>query len=165
MTVRGYKMKVTNVDRLGKRKGPVQWVDVPRATRCARGFAQVESFVVRVLSSNARSSWAIFSTKSGNTSISVGKYKGAITLGMTVEVRSRARERALRAFFEDRGILPSRDYLAKNGGVPDATRVLDYPMPKHAGTIAEMAVDLLRSVHRLKESTTLDIRFEEHEAG
>jgi len=165
MTVRGYKMKVTNVDRLGKKKGPVQWVDVPAATRCPRGFAHIETFVARVLLSNARSTWAIVSTKSGNTSISIGKYKGVVSLGMTVEVRSRARESALRAFFEERGIVPTRDYLAKNGGVPDARRVLDYPMPNDAVAIAELAVDLLGSVYRLKETTTLDIRFEEHEAS
>ena len=165
MTVRGYKMNVTNVDRLGKRKGPVQWVDVPAATRCLRGFSAIEQFVERVLSSKADSSWVIISTWSGNTSISIAKHNGTVSLGMTVDARSRAREKSLRAFFAGQGIAPSRDYLAKNGGVPDATRVFDFPMPIERSLIAGLAVDLLRAVYRLKDTTTLDILFEERGAS
>ena len=164
MTVRGYKMKVTNVDRLGRRKGPVRWVDVPAATRCPNGFAEIEGFVSRVLASKAPSCWAIFSTKSGNTSISVGSLNGAVTLGLSADARSQAQQKAIRAFFARRDIAPSQDYLAGNGGRPNATRILSFPMPRDAKAISELATDLLRAVYRLKETTTLDMRFEEHEA-
>jgi hypothetical protein len=166
MTVRGYKMKMNYVDRRGRKTRPSHWVDVPAAARHANGLAQIESYVSRVLASSASSSWVSLSTKSGNTAISVAKYDGKLSIGLTVEVkRERSREAAIRQFFASRSICPSKDYLAANGGVPEATRVLDFPMPDQPAEVAHIASDLLRTVYRLRETTTLDIRYEENEAS
>ena len=166
MTVRGYKMRMSYVDRQGKKTRPSHWVDVPAATRHLNGLARLKPYVARVLTSNASSSWAQFSTKSGNTAISLGKRGGKLELGLTVDVRrGRKREADIRAFFARRNILPKSDYLAANGGVPEATRIMNFPMPHDARVAAKIASDLLRKIYRLRATTTLDIRFEEHEAS
>jgi hypothetical protein len=166
MTVRGYKMKMNYVDRAGRKTRPSHWVDVPNATRHANGFEQIERFVSRVLASGMASSWVQLSTKSGRTAISIAKHKSKLTLGLTVHAkRQRSREAAVRQFFASRHISPSADYLAANGGVPETTRVLDFPMPNSSTAVARVASDLLREIYRLRDTTTLDIRFEEHEAS
>ena len=166
MTVRGYKMKMNYVDRQGRKTRPSHWVDVPAAARHPNGLAQIESYVSRVLASNALSSWVGLSTKSGNTAISVAKHDSKLSLGLTVEVkRERSREAAIRQFFASRSIFPTKDYLAANGGVPEATRVLDFPMPDQPPEVAQIAADLLREVYRLRETTTLDIRYQENDAS
>ena len=165
MSVRGYRMKVSTVDRQGKRKGPVEWVDVPPATRHANGFANIEPFVCRVLSSKAVSSWVTIATVSGRSALSVSKHNGECRLGLTVEVKQRAKEAKVRAFFSKRGIAPARDYLARNGGVPNATRVLDYPMSGDAKAISMLVVAALRDLYRLSERSALDMRITEYEAS
>ncbi len=162
MTVRGYRVRVTNVDRSGKRKGPVEWVDVPKAQRVAPGFPGIEPFVSRVVASRASSSWVTISTMSGRTSLSIAKQGDTLLLGLSADVRrSLSEERRIRAFFDARGLAPSSDYLAKNGGVANATRVLDFPVKGAPPQVARIAMDLLREVYRLTERTTLDIRFTE----
>lgn len=162
MTVRGYRMKMNYVDRHGRRTRPSSWIDVPAATRHVNGIGHIERYVARVLDSKTSSSWVHFSTKSGHTSISVTKRDGRLSLGLTVDVkRLRSREAAIREFFARRRIVPSIDYLAGNGGVSEATRVLGFPMPHDAVGVAEIASDLLRGIYRLNETTTLDIRFGE----
>jgi hypothetical protein len=166
MTVRGYKMRMNYVDRQGRKTRPSHWVDVPAAIRHLNGLAQVRSYVSCVLTSKAPSSWVHFSTKSGQTSISVAKHDGKLSIGLTVDAkRPRNREAAIREFFARRSILPSNDYLAGNGGVPEATRVLDFPMPQDLSVVAEITSDLLREIYRLSSTSTLDIRFEEREAS
>ncbi|WP_171160075.1 hypothetical protein [Usitatibacter palustris] len=153
------------VDRQGKKTRPSHWVDVPAATRHLDGLAQVKPYMARVLASEASSSWAQFSTNSGHTAISLGKRDGRLYLALTVEVKQRKREADVRAFFSKRSILPTSDYLGANGGVPEATRIMDFPIPNDVGIAARIATDLLREVYRLRDTTTLDIRFEEHEAS
>jgi hypothetical protein len=166
MTVRGYKMKMSYVNREGRKTRPSHWVDVPPSTRHARGLAEIEGYVARVIASKAKSSSAHFSTKSGNTAIGVAKYENKLSLGLvTSTTRERKREAAIRQFFAARNISPSADYLAANGGVPNATRVLDFPMPHDPAVVAQIAADLLRYIYRLRDSTTLDIRFRDHEAS
>ena len=163
MGVRSYRMRVTTVDRHGHRKGAGEWVDVPRAERFgSNGISQIGSFVQRVLRSPATSAWIVISTPSGRTAISIGKHEGALTFGTSVDVRKRARESALRAFFARRRIQPTRDYLAGNGGVPNCVRVLEFPAPHAATWTAKLAGDLLRTVYRLTQQSALNIRFSEN---
>lgn len=165
MTVRGYKMRMNYVDRQGRKTRPSHWVDVPAATRHAIGISHIDAYVFRVLASKSKSSWVNLSTKSGNTAIGIAKHDGNVSLGLTLNVRrERNRERAIREFFASRNISPSDDYLAADAGVPDSTRVLNFPMPRDPAVIADMASDLLRDIYRLRDTTTLDMRFEEQEA-
>jgi len=164
MSARGYRMRVTTVDRNGRRKGRVEWVNVPPADRFAsEGISQIQPFVSRVLRSTADSAWIVIATPSGRTAISIGKHNGALSLGVSVGVRERKCETSVRSFFAERGIGPSRDYLAGNGGVPNAVRILEFPLPRTAQRSAVIAADLLRAVYRLTNRSALDIRLTENE--
>lgn len=166
MTVRGYKMKMSYVDREGRKTRPSHWVDVPAATRHSNGLAHIESYVERLLRSKAPSCWANLSTKSGSTAISIAQRERKLSLGLTTSTaRERSRGAAIRGFFARRSISPSDDYLAANGGVADATRVLNFPMPRDAAVVAQIAGDLLREIYRLRDTTTLDIRVTEVKAS
>jgi len=167
MTIRGYKMRVTTVDRSGKRKSPSQWVDVPAAIRYeSSGFANIQAYVARVFSSTAASSWVTISTRSGRSSLSVAKHSGVRRIGLSVDVlRSKAKEARVRAFFEKQALSPASDYLAKNGGVANATRVLDYPLPDDPKAATALTIAALREIHRLNAKSTLDMRYSEHEAS
>lgn len=164
MSARGYRMKVITVDRSGRQKGPSEWVDVPPAQRfSSNGMAHIQDFVQRVLSSDADSAWITIGTPSGRTAIGIAKQRGRPLVGVTIKSKARAREAAVRAFFARRGICASSDYLAGSGGVPNAVRVLDYPLPSNASKISKMAADLLKAVYRLNARSPLDIRFTERE--
>jgi hypothetical protein len=164
MSARGYRMRVTTVDRNGRRRGPIEWVDVPAAERFpSGGISQIGAFVRRVLRSPASSAWIVISTPSGRTAISIGKHEGAASFGVSTDVRKRSRERALRSFFAARRIQPTRDYLAANGRVQNSTRVLEFPAPRTATSSAKIAGDLLRTVYGLTDRSALDIRFSEKE--
>jgi hypothetical protein len=166
MTVRGYKMKMSYVDREGRKTRPSHFVDVPPSTRHAAGLAEIEGYVARVIASKAKSSSVHFSTKSGNTAIGVAKLENKLSLGLVTSTRrERKREAAIRQFFAALSISPSADYLAANGGVPNATRVLEFPVPHDPAVVAQIAADLLRNIYRLRDSTTLDIRFQDREAS
>jgi hypothetical protein len=165
MSWRGYRMRVATVDRHGRRKGPVEWVDVPPAERFAsNGMSHIESCVARVLRSKGPSSWIVVSTPSGLSSMSIGKHNGVTTLATSIDVRRKpARESAVRAFFADRKIAPIADYLAANGGVPKSTRVLEYPVGSSAKRIASVAREFLRNIYKLTDRSALNIRYGERE--
>jgi hypothetical protein len=167
MTIRGYKMRVTTVDRTGKRKGAAALVAVPAATRHASsGFANIEAYVARVLASSASSAWVTISTSSGRSALSIGKHNGVCRISLTVDVlRSSAKEARIRAFFDGEGLSPSSDYLGKNAGVANATRLLDYPIPKDATTATALTIAVFREIYRLNEKSTLNMRFSEYEAS
>src|SRR5256885_5487066 len=144
MPVRGYRMRVVTVDRQGRQKGPAEWVDVPPAERFSSdGISHIRPFVMRVLSSKANASWITVGTPSGRTAIGIGKQGSRVSVDVSVNVRRPAREAAIRKFFASRKLEPCKDYLARNGGVPNSVRVLEYPLQPDAGQISKLAGNLL----------------------
>lgn len=144
------------------RKRHAEWVTVPAAQVLPHGFSHLEGIVRRVLSSPADSSWATISSASGRSGISVAKHRGVVALGVSVNVnRSRTRERSTRAFFSERGLVPSEDYLAGNGGTPKALRVLDYTLPADVRAVADLSKQALQNLFRLTETSILHVRFTE----
>src|SRR5208337_3487490 len=99
------------------------------------GFDHIEPYVSRLLVPTNRFKFLRIFTPDGNRGFGFSARAGKVEAGLTVEGGQKAqREAAIRAFFSSLGIAPSRDYLAANGGVPDATRILDYPI---TGSTAE----------------------------
>jgi hypothetical protein len=83
---------------------------------------------------------------------------------LSVEWRSEPeRERAIRQFFSERGLSISHDYLAGNGGVPDATRWLSFFLPSDTQFITALTKNVLGQVYQLREQDALDFSLEEHE--
>jgi hypothetical protein len=161
---RATKMRVVTVDENGKELGDAKWVDIPEPDHfTSDGFAQIESYVSRLLRSIARFTSVIIATPDQQTAVSLWQRAGVPEFTLSVEWRSEAeRERAVRLFFSERGLSTSHDYLAGNGGVPDATRCLGYFLPPDVHFITDLTKDVLRQIYQLQEQHALDFSFEEH---
>jgi hypothetical protein len=160
---RATKMWVVTVDDKGKEKDG-HWVDIPAPDHFASdGFAQIESYVSRLLRSSARFTSVIIATPDQQMAVSLWQRGGVPEFTLSVEWRSEAeRERAARQFFSERGLSTSHDYLAGNGGVPDATRCLGYFLPPDLQFVTALTKDVLRQIYHLREKDSLDFSFEEH---
>jgi hypothetical protein len=161
---RAKKMWVVTVDCNGKELGNGRWVDIPKPDSFASdGFAHIEAYVSRLLRSSARFTSLIIATPDGQTAVSLWQRGGISEFTLSVEWRSEAeQEQALRRFFSERGLSTSHDYLAGNGGVPDATRCLGHFLPADAQFITALTKDVLRQIYRVREQDALDFTFEEH---
>jgi hypothetical protein len=161
---RATKMRVVTVDENGKELGDAKWVDIPEPDHFASdGFAQIESYVSRLLGSSARFTSVIIATPNQQIAVSLWQRGGIPEFTLSVEWRSQAeRERAARQFFSERGLSTSHDHLAGNGGVPDATRFLGYFLPSDVQFITALTKDVLRQIYQLREQDALDFSFEEH---
>ena len=160
---RATKMWVVTVDDKGNEKDG-HWVDIPEPDSFASdGFAQIESYVSRLLRSSARFTSVIIATPDQLTAVSLWQRAGVLEFTLSVEWRSEAeRESAIRQFFAERGLSTSHDYLAGNGDVPDATRCLGYFLPSDVQFITTLTKDALRQIYQLREQDALDFSFEEH---
>ena len=71
------------------------------------------------------------------------------------------REASIREFFGSLGIAPMDDYLAGNGNVPDATRLLSYPITGSSAEVAALAKRILVELCAVSASEALNIRYSE----
>lgn len=157
-------MRVVTVDENGKELGNAEWLDIPEPDHFSSdGFAQIESYVSRLLGSSARFTSVIIATPNQQIAVSLWRRGGIPQFTLSVEWRSQAdREQAVRHLFAERGLSASHDYLAGNGGVPDATRCLGYFLPPDVQFITTLTKDVLRQIFQLREQDALDFSFEEH---
>src|ERR1700752_4966697 len=123
---RAKKMWVVTVDCNGKELGDGRWVDIPKPDSFSSdGFAHIESYISRLLRSSAPFTSLIVATPDGQIAVSLWQRGGVPEIWLSVQWRSETeREQAVRRFFSERGLSTSQDYLAGNGGIPDATRCL-----------------------------------------
>ena len=159
------KMRVVTVDQNGKELGDTEWVDIPPPDSFATdGFAHIQSYVIRLLKSSGSFTSVIIATPDQQIAVSLWQRGGVPEFTVSVEWRSEPeRERVVRQFFAERRLSTSHDYLAGNGGVPDATRCLGYFLPPDVQFITTLTKDVLQEIYRLREQDALDFSYEEHD--
>jgi hypothetical protein len=124
------------------------------------GFDHIEPYVARLLVPTNRFKFLHIFTPDGNRGFGFSARDGKVEAGLTMEWRQEAqREAAIRAFFSSLGIAPSRDYLAGNGGVPDATRVLDYPVTGSTADVTALTKRILQELCGVSPTEALDISY------
>jgi hypothetical protein len=157
-------MWVVTVDEHGKGMGDGRWVDIPAPDRFAsNGFAHIESYVSKLMQSSASYTSVIIGTPDSQIAVSLGQRGGVPHFSTTVEWRSEPeREHAIRQFFAEHRLATYHDYLAGNGGVPDATRCLDYYLPPDVQFITTLTKDVLHQIYHLREQDALDFTYDEH---
>lgn len=157
------KMWVVTVDEQGKEKDG-HWVDIPEPDHFpSDGFAQIEGYVSRLLRSSARFTSVIISTPDGQIAVSLHQRGGVSEFSLSVDWRAdAARETAIRQLFTDRRLATSHDYLAGNGGVPDATRYLSYLLPPDALFITALTKEVLSRIYRVDGRHALNFSFRDH---
>ena len=124
------------------------------------GFDRIEPYVSRLLVPTNRFKFLSMFTPDRNRGFGLDAKDGVVEASLTVEWRQEAqREATIRSFFSSLGIAPSRDYLAGNGGVADATRILHYPVK---GTVSEMTAltkRILQELCSVSPTEALDISY------
>ena len=124
------------------------------------GFDHIEPYVTRLLVPTNHFKFLHMFTPDGTRGFGFDAKDGVVHAGLTVEWRQEAqREAAIRAFFSSLGIAPSRDYLAGNGGVPEATRILDYPITGSTAEVTALTKRTLQELCGVSPTEALDIKY------
>ena len=124
------------------------------------GFDHIEPYVSRLLVPTNRFRFLHMFTPDGSRGFGFSARDGVVKAGLTVEWRQEAkREADIRAFFSSLGIAPSRDYLAGNGGVPDATRILEYPITGSTAEVTVLTKHILQELCGVSPTDALDISY------
>lgn len=124
------------------------------------GFDHIEPYVSRLLMPTNRFKFLHMFTRDGSRGFGFSARDGVVEAGLTVEWRQEPkREADIRAFFSSLGIAPSRDYLAGNGGVPDATRLLDYPITGSTAEVTTLTKRILQELCGVSATEALDISY------
>jgi hypothetical protein len=125
-------------------------------------FNQLESYVSRLMAHSSKRRWVSIFTPAGDRGFALSANDGTIEAHLSVEWREEPqREAAIRAFFGSRGLSPTEDYLAGNGDVPDASRLLAYPLAGSASEVAALAQRILEDLCGVSSTEPLNIRYSE----
>ena len=127
-----------------------------------KAFDHIQPYIVRLLKPSDHLRFVSIFTPDGDRGFGLTAQGTLLTADLTVEWRDEpARETAIRSFFGSRGLSPSQDYLAGNGGVPDATRVLSYPIAGDASELTAITKRILEELCGISPSEPLNIKFTE----
>jgi hypothetical protein len=129
-------------------------------------FDQIDSYVSRLMAEPRKSRWVMIFTPSGDRGFALHGSREAVEAHLTVEWREQPeREAAIRAFFKTRHIPAIEDYLAGNGAVPDATRLLAYPLSGTPPEVAAMTRRILEELCGVSSTEPLNVRYSERSAA
>ena len=124
------------------------------------GFDHIEPYVSRLLMPTNGFKFLNMFTPDGNRGFGFSARDGKVEAGLSVEWRQEAkREAAIRALFGSLGIRPSQDYLAANGGVADATRILEYPITGSSAEVTALTKRILHELCGVSPTEALDISY------
>ena len=127
------------------------------------GLAHLQPFIEKLVRSKNWFSSVTALARDGDRLVSLDKMEGEYQIPLMIEWRTEPeREKRARAFFSARGIVPIEDYLAGNGDVVDATRVITWPVKGDAKSLAKLVKQVAVELCGISETEGLDISFEEH---
>jgi hypothetical protein len=155
-------MYVTSVDRDGDEVEEGTWVEIPEPEHfAANGFREIPAYLSRVLESTSSVAALIISTTDRSRAFLVIRRDGQPALSFCVNWRTEPEmERALRDTFERLGTAPIEDYLAGNGSVVDATRVLTYPVSRDFTVLAALCEDILQGIFGIPPTAGLGFLYQ-----
>jgi hypothetical protein len=128
----------------------------------SNGFDHIEPYVSRLLVPVNRFKFLQMFTPDGTRGFGLHAEDGMVYADLSVEWRQEPRREAdIRAFFSSLGTAPSGDYLSGNGGVPDATRSLEYPVTGSAAEVTAMTKRILQELWGVSPAEALNIGYKE----
>ncbi len=127
-----------------------------------RGIEQVDRYIPNLLEPSKKYKYLHMFTPDGERGFGLSIRNGIVEASLSLELREeREREAKVRKFFRELGIEPSRDYLAANGGVPNATRYLAYPLNANEQEVVVVTKQILQKLCGISPSEALDIKYAE----
>ena len=125
-------------------------------------FDHIEAYVSRLLVPSNRFKFLHIFTPDGNRGFGLTARGGVVGAGLNLEWRNESqREATIRSFFGSLGIAPAQDYLAGNGGVPDATRILEYPVRGSTAEVTALSKRILQELCGVSPAEALNISYGE----
>ena len=126
------------------------------------GIDQVDSYIPKLLEPSRKFKYLHMFTPDGDRGFGLSVRNGIVEASLSLDAREEtARESMVRQFFRELGIEPSRDYLSANGGVPDATRHLSYPLTADVHEITEVTKQVLQKLCSISPSEALNVKYGE----
>jgi hypothetical protein len=153
-------MHVVTVDKTGKTIRE-EVVDAPEPDHfTTNGFDHIEPYITRLLVPSPQFKSVIIATPDGNRALLLYARNGKTEVSMHVAWRQEPkREASIRKLFASLRIAPSKDYLAGNGGIPDAMRCLSYPIEGAADEITALTKRILKKLCGISPAEGLNITF------
>jgi hypothetical protein len=159
-------MHVTCVGEDGRATSS-EWVRIkPPDLYKVDGMSHVAGYVAELAASDAEFAHLKIFSPDCNRGFSLLKRRGEpITASIIIDWRKHpAKEKRARDFFAALTIQPDLDYLAGNGNVMDATRILHWSIGQDAAFVTEISERILIELCDIKQHEALNITFEEHAA-
>jgi hypothetical protein len=161
-------MHVVSVDNTGKQVGKEEIVRIPDPDSTPRyGLSHVGEQVERLFKAAGKRPTLSMFTTDGMRGFGLTRANGQTSVDITVEVAPAAaaepqKEAAIRAYFKSRNLYPTEDYMAANGGIPNATRVLSFPLPGTSEQVTAAATKLLKDIFQIREDEAISFTLETH---
>ena len=158
-------MYVRTVDADGKQIGDGKWVDVTETDHFpSHGFDHLESYIGRLLASPASFASLQIFTADGQRGLGLHHRDKQTEISLIIDWRREpAKEAKIRDLFRALGLSPTQDYLAGNGNVRDAARVLTYPLPGGAHEISSLCQRILTEIYGVTADDGLNITYQDHQ--
>ncbi len=126
------------------------------------GMDHIGPYVSRLLVSSKQYRYLHIFTPDGNRGFGLSAKDKMVNAGFVVDWRKEPKqEAAIRSFFTSLGKSPSEDYLGGNGDVPDATRILSYPIKGNAVELTALIKRILTELCRIGPEEPLNITYGE----
>lgn len=126
------------------------------------GSDSIEPYIARLLASSASFKHLSMFTPDGARGFGLNARNGGIEVTFIVDWRNEPeREQAIRTFFDSQGIDATDDYLAGNGDVDDATRILSYPVSGRSAELTDLSSRILEHLCDVAPSEALHISYSE----
>lgn len=126
------------------------------------GFDSIGPYVSRFLAPSQQFKSLMMFTPGGKRGFMFIARDGRVEAHVMLQRWKGAEKEAIaRKFFSSLGIAPSKDYLAGNGGVPDMTRILSYPIQGSAPDVTLLAKRILEELCSISPTEALNITYQE----
>lgn len=124
------------------------------------GFDHIGPYISRFLvPSHGLKSLGV-STPDGQHALLFTARDGKVEAFFSIEWRQKPeQETAIRKFFKSLCVSPTEDYLASNGGVPDSTRCLMYPIAGNADEVTALTKRILQELCGMSPTEAVDIEY------
>lgn len=125
------------------------------------GLNHIAPYISKLLVTSTKFKSLLIFTPDGQRGLSLDAKEGQIKVRFTIDWRKDpAKEKTIRKYFQNLDIKPTEDYLGGNGGVPDAVRILSYPITGTEPEVVNLVKDMLQNLSDVSSNEVLDINYE-----
>jgi hypothetical protein len=126
------------------------------------GINHISPYISKLFIPSTKFIFLLIFSPDGHRGLSLEAKDGEIKVGFTIDWRKQPeKENNIRNYFQNLHIETSKDYLGGNGGVPDAVRLLSYPLKGNEAEISSLVKDMLQTLCGISPQEALDIEYDE----